>query len=90
MPNQFVLIEGPFYDRWVARRIVRETPKTRTLENASTLDTNRVSKSTPIILGYTDHESAVSAASRLTQKLKGARKHYEHNRARLFKEFSCE
>jgi hypothetical protein len=88
MPDQFVLIEGPFYDRWVARRIIRETPKTRTLEHPRTLDTMRVNKTTRIIRGYTDVESAVSAASRLTQKLQGARKHYEQRKAAILKEYS--
>jgi len=88
--TDFVLIQSIFLDRWVARRIVNETPQTFVLENTRTLDMHRVSKKSSMLRGYVDAESAVSAASRLTQKLQGARKHYEQRVVGLLQEFSNE
>lgn len=89
MIGMYVVYEGIFQDRFRVRQIMGETASFWKVRSTSTLDTERVKKTSigPRAVFDTEQE-AQKVANRYTDKMIKARKHFLDRRAALFVELS--
>jgi len=86
---EFAVIEMPFNRRFAAREVVGETDKTLVVKCLSDGSVHRIAKASWLVRrGFSTFQEAEAEASRVTQKMLGARAHFDQQVAQITKEFS--